>query len=119
MSFNIKMRETQGVAVLELRGAFTLPEDYACLRAQVKELLAAEKKKILVDMAGLSSIDSGGIGTLVEALVSIRKWGGELKLVHVSEKIKKPFLLTNLATFFEMHASEEEALASFQAKDLP
>ena len=118
MSFSIKTRESQGVAVLELRGALTLPEDYACLRAQVKELLATQKKKILMDMAKLDVIDSGGLGTLVEALVSIRKWGGELKLVHVEEKIKKPFLLTNLATFFEMHGSEEEALASFHARDL-
>lgn len=113
VALSIKIREIQGVTVLELEGDFTLPSGYASLRERIKQLLADQRKKIVIDLARVAKIDSGGLGVLVEALVSVRKWSGELKLAHVSEQVRKLFLLTNLETFFEMYPTEEEARASF------
>lgn len=111
---NINIRETQGVTLLELSGHFIAPEGCESVRKQVKQLLTTNQKNILLDLAKVTVIDSGGLGTLVESLVSTRRWGGELKLVNVTEKIRKPFVLTRLVTFFEMYENEAEALASFK-----
>ncbi len=114
MDLSINVREIEGITLLELTGHFTAPEGYASVRKQVKQLLATNKTEILLDLAKVTVLDSGGLGTLVETFVSTRRRGGERKLVNVTEKIRKPFVLTRLVTFFEIYANEHEALASFK-----
>ena len=110
----ISSREVQEVTVLDLSGDFSRRETYVSVRERVRGLLADDKKKILINLAGLERMDSGGLATLVEAFVSTRKQDGALKLVNVSDRIRKLLTLTKLVSLFEIHDTEEQALASFQ-----
>lgn len=114
MGLKINIRESQGVTILDLSGDFTSPQAYTGVREQVKQLLSTGQAKLIINLAEVRQLDSGGLGTLVEAATSVRKRARELRLANAPEKIKRVFILTNLASFFEMHDTEEQALASFR-----
>ena len=113
-TLSIKIRETQGVTVLDLKGKITLGEACDSLRELLKQLLAANKNKTLLNLAQITFIDAMGLGTLTRALVWARKKGGELKLAAPSKQVHRALEVTGLITAFEVYASEEEALASFK-----
>ncbi|MFQ5817404.1 MAG: STAS domain-containing protein [Terriglobia bacterium] len=117
MGLSINIREIEGVIVLDLRGNIPL-EDFQkrTLENQVKELLAGNKKKILLNLANYAiwSLRQWELGSLVRVLVCVRDQGGQLKLVNVSKRIQHILVLARLITVFEIYATEEEALASFK-----
>lgn len=113
LSLSLTLRERQGIPILALTGQFTSPDGSTLVRGRIQQLLAGAQSRIILDLSEITEIDSGGLGTLVEAQVSFRRRGGGLKLINLTAKITKPFELTRLITFFEIYPSEEEALASF------
>ncbi|MEE9235526.1 MAG: STAS domain-containing protein [Candidatus Acidoferrales bacterium] len=113
MKLRIDIGESQGITLVKLHGRLITPEESSWLRQRLKEQMAAQKTRFLVDLGDVTETDSGGLGTLVELAISARKWGGDLKLLNASEKIKQPFHLTRLYASFEWFTSEQEALASF------
>ena len=75
-----------GVAVTEPDGdlvAVHLP----AFRARLSAMVAAGARHLTLDLARVNSIDSVGIGLLVSVHNSLRKAGGELKLIHVPKDI--------------------------------
>lgn len=114
MTLTITTREKDGVAIVDLNGKIVLGEESNALREQVKQLLAANKKKILLNLEKVSFIDSAGVGTLVAAFTSTKAQEGELKLVNLTKKFRETLQITRLLTVFEAYDSEAEALASFQ-----
>lgn len=114
MALRIDIREPHGVAVLELRGRLVFGEECDCLRGQIKQLLAADKKRIVLNLEKVSYSDSAGLGCLAGAFTSVMKNGGELKLIRPSQKIQEVLNLTRLSAIFPVYATEEEALASFK-----
>ncbi|MFQ5723266.1 MAG: STAS domain-containing protein [Terriglobia bacterium] len=114
MKLKIDIAEPQRIILVKLHGRLVSPEESAWLRQCLKEQMAVHNTRFLVDLGDVTEIDSGGLGRLVELAISARKWGGDLKLLNASEKIKQPFRLTRLYASFEWFTSEQEALASFQ-----
>lgn len=119
MHLNITATEKQGVAVLDLTGRIVAGDECDTLRGKVRDLLASDKKKILLSMGGVTRIDSTGIGMLVESVIYIAKQGGELKLVNLPRLIGNILATHRLLQAFEIYTHEEEALGSFkkQAKE--
>lgn len=114
MDLSIELRETQGVAVVDLRGRVVMGEECNRLRSQFRELLAAGKKKIVFNLGGVARIDSTGIGLLVEAVIQTTKEGGAFKLANLPRLVHNTLALHRLLAAFEVYEKEEEALASFQ-----
>lgn len=114
MSLAIRVREPEEVTVLELSGRLVFGEECDTLRVQVKQLLAARKRRIVFNLERVSYSDSAGLGCLAGAFTSIRNAGGELKLIDPSQRVQEALDLTRLSTVFEVYATEEEALASFR-----
>lgn len=114
MKFHIAAREVQGVTVLDLSGGLVLGEDCDRLVKEVKQLLKANKKHILLNLGKVDRLDSSGLGALAEVQFSMRKRGGQLRLVNVTERIRQLLSVTKLASYFEIAGSEEEAVASFK-----
>ena len=83
------------------------------LREAVAEALEAGARNILVDLGGVTTIDSSGIGELVSAYTSVSNRGGKLKLVNLPPKVTDILQITQLISVFEVHDNENEALASF------
>jgi anti-sigma B factor antagonist len=83
------------------------------LRDTVKDLLAKGRKKILLNLGDISYIDSSGIGELVSAFTSVRKQGGELKLLHLTKKVHDLLQITKLYTVFDVKDNEAAAISAF------
>jgi anti-anti-sigma factor len=106
-------RDSQGVVILDLKGRIVLGEETGLLREQILNLLAANQKKVLVNLLDVTRVDSAGIGTLVECVILVTKESGRLKLVNVPRLLHNSLVIHRLLPAFEIYKTEEEALASF------
>ena len=114
MALNIETQQTDGVTVLTLSGRVTLGDESNKLRSRIKELLAQGDKRLVLDLAGVSYIDSAGLGTLVAAYTSARNEGGDIRLANVTARFHELLNITKLVTIFNVHDSVEDALKSFK-----
>jgi anti-sigma B factor antagonist len=106
-------REVDGVSVVALDGRIVLGEESNALREKVKGLIAAGKKKIVLNMDNVTFIDSAGLGTLVAAHHSAKSQGAGLRLCHLGTKFQEVLQITKLMTVFDVYNTEAEAVASF------
>jgi len=106
-------REVSGVSVLDIEGRIVLGEESNSFREKVKSLLAAGKKKIILNLAQVTYIDSAGLGTLVATFHSARSQGAMLKLTNLGSKFKEVLQVTKLMTVFDTYDTEAAAIQSF------
>ncbi len=92
---------------------FVLGDGSALLRKTVRELIDDNRTKILINLADVNYIDSSGIGELVHAYTSVKTSGGELKLLHLTKKVRDLLQITKLYTVFDVHSDEASAVRSF------
>ncbi|HEY4425850.1 MAG TPA: STAS domain-containing protein [Pyrinomonadaceae bacterium] len=112
---NINERQAGDVTVLDLSGKITIGEGSVALRAGIRRLLEEGKKRILLNLAGVSYVDSSGIGELVSSYTAIGKEdGGQLKLLNLTQKIRDLLTITKLLTVFDVYDNEAEALNSYK-----
>jgi anti-sigma B factor antagonist len=113
VALKITNREVDGVSVQALDGRIVLGEESNALREKVKGLIAAGKKKIVLNMDNVTFIDSAGLGTLVAAHHSAKSQGAGLRLCHLGSKFQEVLQITKLMTVFDVYNTEAEAVASF------
>jgi anti-sigma B factor antagonist len=106
-------RQINGITIVDLSGHITLDQGSVVLRDTVRELLGKGQKKILLHLGEVTSIDSSGIGELVNAYTTVRDQGGELKLLSLSEKVHDLLQITKLHIVFDINDEEAAAVASF------
>lgn len=109
----VKVREAGPVLILDISGRIMGGPDADSFHEMIKSFIADGKTNILINLAKVNWINSTGLGILIAAYTSIKDAGGELKLVHVSDRIDSILMVTKLAGIFESFDDEEEALASF------
>lgn len=114
MPLKIADRKADGVTIVELNGRLVLGRESASLRETMKRLASRGDKKILMDLAGVNYIDSSGLGTLVSGYTTLVGHDGEVKLVHLTERVHELMHITKLLTVFEVFQDEAAALRSFQ-----
>ncbi len=115
MALKMMNREVDGVSVVALDGRIVLGEESNALREKVKSQIAEGKKKIVLNMANVTFIDSAGLGTLVAAHHSAKSQGAALKLAHLGSKFQEVLQITKLLTVFDVYNNEAEAVRSFSA----
>jgi len=113
MSMKVATRQVDGVTILDLSGRITLGEGSVTLRDAVRDLLAKGSKKILLNLANITYIDSSGIGELVSAFTSVKNAGGELKLLNLTQKVHDLLQITKLYTVFDIWDNEASAITAF------
>ena len=113
MSLHATYRDAGAVTVVDLGGRIVLGEGSALLRKTIRQLMEADRVKILINLADVDYIDSSGIGELVHAYTSVKNRGGELKLLHLTRKVHDILQITKLYTVFDVHTEESAALRSF------
>ncbi|PWB72767.1 MAG: anti-sigma factor antagonist [Holophagae bacterium] len=108
-----QVRDRGEVRIVELSGKITIGSGDVKIRELIDEALAAGKKNIVLDLAGVSTIDSSGIGEMVACFTTVTKKGGHLKLLRLSPKINDILQVTQLITVFEVFDDEAEAVRSY------
>jgi anti-sigma B factor antagonist len=114
MSLKITNSEVDGVSVVELDGRIVLGEESNSLRKKLKILVAAGKRKIVLNMANIEYIDSSGLGALVAAHVSAKTQGASVRLCNLGKKFHDVMQLTRLLTVFDVYDTQAAAVSSFQ-----
>jgi anti-sigma B factor antagonist len=110
---NTTERQVGDVTILDLEGSLIMGGGATILRDTIGRLLAAGKKKVLLNFAGVKYVDSSGIGELVSSLVTFNREDGQLKLYNLTERIEEVLTLSSLLSLFEVYPDEEQALAAF------
>lgn len=113
MDVTVKMRD--GVAIARLGGKLAAGVGDRQLRDLIDELLADNRKRILLDLSNVSGIDSSGVGELVAGLRVARGLGAELKILKANERVHRILDLTQVLPLFDVHESEDAAVAAFGA----
>ena len=113
MSLEIQQRDREGIAVLEMNGRITVGKEATALREKVAELAAANVRNLVFNLAGVDYIDSTGLGALVMCATTLRKTGGNVKLVNLNRRNIELLVMTKLATVFEIFTDEGDAVGSY------
>jgi anti-sigma B factor antagonist len=113
MELRLSVRDVSGIAVVDCSGRILFGDEAARLRETVKNLIP-ENKRIILNLANVSYIDSGGLGTLVGLYTSVRSAGGDIKLASLTKHVGDLLQITKLLTVFDVYEDEKQALASFR-----
>ncbi len=114
MSVNLTTRQVGDVTVVDAVGRITLGEGSSMLREDLRQMIGKGQKKILLNLANVSYIDSSGIGELVSGFTTVTNQGGELKLLNLTKRVHDLLQITKLYTVFEVFDDEAAAVRSFQ-----
>ena len=115
MGLKITTRTLGDAVVVYCDGRIVFGEEAASLREKVKGIIGAARK-IVIDLKGVDYIDSGGLGTLVGLYTSAHSAGGEIKLSHLTHRVRDQLQITKLITVFDCHDTEEGAVKAFQQR---
>ena len=113
MSLEIHQHEREGIVVLEMKGRITLGKEATAMREKVAELAAGPMRNLVFNLAGVEYIDSTGLGALVMCATTVRRAGGNVKLVNLNRRNIELLVMTRLATSFEIFTDEGDAVGSY------
>lgn len=111
----ITQREENGIVVLDLNGKLTGGPDAETFREVFKSLVDQDKKKIAVNLEKVSWINSTGLGILISGYTSVRRAGGDLVVMHASDRIESILYVTKLNLLFKSFENEAEAIKALSS----
>jgi anti-sigma B factor antagonist len=113
MTLEVQTRQTEGgVTVVAPTGRLDVAGAPA-LKDAISELAQNGPPRVVIDMEGVSFVDSTGLGSVIAALKQIRNRQGELRLAAPNQQVRVVLELTTLDKVFPYFATVEEALAGF------
>ncbi len=113
MKMTTSTRQVGGVTVVDISGRIEHGEESAAVRALVCDLFREGHTQILLNLGDVHYIDSSGLGALVSSFTNLRKQGGELKLLNLTNKVRDLMQITKLYTIFDIANDEAAGLKSF------
>jgi anti-sigma B factor antagonist len=109
----INERRSGDVTVLDLKGRLRVGGNTVALHKSIRALILEKKTLILLNLVGVTFIDSCGLGELVASQVSVENKGGEIKLTGLTEPLRELLTVTRLLTIFEVCENEADAIQQF------
>jgi anti-sigma B factor antagonist len=113
MNLKMETRVVDGVTIVACQGRIVFGEEATALRQGLRQVLTVTRQVVL-DLSGVSYIDSGGLGTLVGVYSSARSNGADIKLMGLGQRLRDVLQITKLATVFEVYDNEQQAVAAFR-----
>ena len=113
----IDQRHNADVTILDLKGRLRVGGNAVALHRSIRSLLLEKKTQIILNLAGVTFIDSCGLGELVASQVSVENKSGEIKLIGLTDQLRELLKTTRLLAVFDTYANEAEAVQSFADRD--
>ena len=113
MSVKLTTRQVGDVTVIDAVGRITLGDGASIFRDTIRDLSSTGQKKMLLNLAEVSYIDSSGIGEMVSGFTTVSNQGGQVKLLNLTKRVKDLLQITKLYTVFEVFEDETAAVRSF------
>jgi len=114
MGLQLEVRKSGDITILDLQGRITIGKGNDALCNGLRSCMEDGCKKLVLNLGGISQIDSSGISTMVRAFVSLSRDGGALKLVGATGRVHDVLEVTRLLSSIPNFAKEADALASFR-----
>jgi anti-sigma B factor antagonist len=110
---DISERRVGGVVIVDISGRMVATENPGRLKDKVTSLVFQGEKRIVLNLANVTYVDSSGLGEMVACHGSAVRGGGEVKIANAGKKINDLLVMTRLLTVFDAHDSEDTAVKSF------
>jgi anti-sigma B factor antagonist len=110
---NIKESVHGDVIAITPKGSLLGDEETASLRERIHSAVNEGYLKVVLDVGNITWINSSGLGTLISALGTLNRAGGDLRIANVTDKIQSLFLITQLFKVFKTYETTERAVGSF------
>src|SRR5690348_2306786 len=107
---DISIRKAGSITILDLNGQLKLGESEQTFRQQFQSLVEQGERHIAVNLAGVSYIDSSGIGSLVRAFTQVKKAGGRCTFFSPTKPVSQLIHMVRLDSVLEIAADEAAAL---------
>ena len=122
-NIGIKQRQVGSVTILDADGKGRIGLKFGgstvTLPRAVQSLLNEGRNQILLNLAGVGYIDAGGLGELVSTYITVKEYGGRIKLLNLTEVLRELMKTTKLLSIFDVYNSESEAMDSFEEREPP
>jgi len=112
MLLALDTRQVGRVTIVRCQGRIVAGKESESLRSHISSLLQ-DRRAIVLHLGEVGFVDSSGLGTMVRAHATTRQARGDLKLCNVPDHLRKVLEMTRLTSVFDLHESEENALAAF------
>jgi anti-sigma B factor antagonist len=118
MDLKMRTRDVKGVMVIDLTGRLVMGDACAAIRDEIRDAMGQGSRKILLNLAEVSYIDSAGLGELTAAYTSVKNRDGQLKLLNLTKRVHDLMQITKLYTVFDVYDDENRAVAAFESPAL-
>ncbi len=108
----ITERRSGDVVILEFSGRMCIGDGDSQARERLASLRAAGERKILIGMAGISVLDSSGVGELIAARNAAESADAEIRLAELSPRVGEVLKVTQLIGVFQIFDSVDEGVSS-------
>lgn len=119
MRLEISIRKTGDISILDLRGRSTIGGESELLSSRLNKLVDSGVRKLVLNLADLTQLDSSGISVIVETCVSLRRKTGDLKLLYPCGRVLEVLTVLRLLDVIESFEEESQALGSFRLRSYP
>ncbi len=109
----LKITEKYNAVVFEIKGKLLGGPEATELNDSIKKYLEEGKKNIVIDLSGVTYVNSTGMGTLIRNYTTVMNSGGKLKLASINERMRGLLSITKLNQIFEIYDTVEDAVNSF------
>ncbi len=109
----IHIRNSGNITIIDLSGNLIIGKSEESLREIIKQLLAEERKLMLLNLADVPTIDSSGIGAMIKSYTSVQEANGKLKVLKPSRMARQLLSITGLLSVLETFEDEKAAISSF------
>ena len=106
-------RQVGPVTILDIEGRITIDDGVDVFRAVARQMLALNRVRIILNLEGVTYIDSTALGEIIRAYISVTRKGGTLKLLNVPARVHELLMITRLLSVFDLFDAEAEAVKSF------
>jgi anti-sigma B factor antagonist len=112
---NTEMNEKMkgDVLIIDFKGELMGGEETKIFQDRIHKAIQENTTSVVVDMENVKWMNSSGLGMLMAGLTTLRGSEGDLKLAHVSDRVRRPIEVTRLDQVFEIFGSVDEAVHSY------
>jgi anti-anti-sigma factor len=117
LKLSLETRNRGDVIIVHCQGRIVYRDEAAALSRLVGEVLQ-HAGKLVLDLSGVNSMDSAGIGELALLQTWAQERNAELKCAGANPLVRSLLDLTNLDSVMEVHPTLDAALESFREEQV-
>lgn len=112
MAVRVTTRVEQGVAVVEVAGRLAPAEGESALHAAVTKALDSGQRRVVLDLAQVTTADSSGLGELIRCKATCNRRGAELRLAGATVRMRQLLVMCSLSQVFDVDDDVSLAMAA-------